>query len=87
VGLEGLTAAGYTWDYEVVGEAAVISAEMGVLALPENAPLGGRKQVGSALSIIALSPGKAVVHLRLQRSWEKDRKPLKEIDLHISVSE
>jgi predicted secreted protein len=87
--LQGLGSAGYTWNYSVDENDKVVSVSRAMAGGPTRAPAGGPPPDAYSLddlfTIQALQPGRVLIRFFQQRSWEKDRPPLKEYALEIQV--
>lgn len=85
----GLGSAGYDWSYEVTGAAHIVRVTLDALAVPPPPPSGATLphsfSVPYALSVVALKQGSATIHLSLQRPWEKQKPPLREISVRVTV--
>lgn len=85
--LKGKGAAGYSWAYDVSGDKAAVELSITGRGSPP-ASSGNRPPSGSAdeqLIVKALSAGQVTVHLALRRAWEKDKPPLQEQTLKVTV--
>ncbi len=85
----GLGSAGYSWSYEVRGRSDVVTVSLDAGAPPPRPASGAPPSsfsVSYALAVGALRDGSTTVHLSLQRAGEKDKPPLREIDVHIVVA-
>jgi predicted secreted protein len=86
----GLGSAGYAWSYEVTGAADIVNVTLDAAAPPPpptGATLPNSFSVPYVLSVVALKQGSATVHLSLQRPWEKQKPPLREISVHVTVGD
>jgi predicted secreted protein len=89
VTLGGLGGAGYTWDQSVEGEPGVVSVSEEA-AKPPAMPAPGGPPPGTSSSaynyvITAWKPGTARVRFVLHRPWERDKPPLREVVVDVSV--
>jgi len=89
--LEGLGSAGYAWEHSIEGAAGVVSVSIEFLGTPPKPPPGdpppptySRKEL---FIITALRAGESRVRLIQRRPWERDKSPLHEIILNVSVTE
>jgi predicted secreted protein len=88
--LKGLAGAGYTWKHtiEEAGEVVSVSTEMSDhlqrVEKGRAAPPG--YNLSQLVTIQALSPGHATIHLALSRSWEKNKPPLEEHTIEVYVN-
>jgi len=86
--LKGKGSAGYSWAYEVSGDTSSVAVTITGTGRP---PDTGSKQppatysVDEQLIVRAVSPGTATIHLRLRRSWEKDKPPLEDQTVKVDV--
>jgi hypothetical protein len=89
VKLGGLGSAGYVWAFVVEGEAGVVAVSMASSPPPPHDEPGGPApdsySAERTLAITALKPGAAGVRLSLSRPWERDKPPLRELYLGITV--
>lgn len=89
--LGGLGSAGYAWDYAIEGDTGIVAISIESLPPPPRPSPGGPPpdsySTEELLSITALAPGVIKVRLIMRRSWERDKLPLREIFLEISVSQ
>ena len=89
--LESLGSAGYAWEYSIEGATGVVSASIGFLGAPPKPPAGGPPPSAYSrnelLIITALKVGETRVRLLQRRLWERDKSPLHEIALDVSVTE
>jgi predicted secreted protein len=87
--LGGLGSAGYAWETEITGQAGIVQLALEPLALPSLPSPGGPPpatfSVEFILVITAQAPGAVEVRACLRRPWEKDKPPLRELRLEISV--
>jgi hypothetical protein len=85
----GLGSAGYDWSYEIIGAADIVKVTLDASAPPPPPPTGAALpnsfSVPFALSVVALKQGSATIHLSLQRPWEKQKPPLREISVRVTV--
>lgn len=85
--LQGRGSSGYSWSYTVSGDRNAV--EVRIEGLGESPHLSGdRPAAGSVqeqLVVTAVSPGRANIELKQRRSWEKDKPPLAEQIVVVSV--
>jgi hypothetical protein len=84
----GLGSAGYGWSYEVRGPSDIVTVSLDAGAPPPRPASGAPPNsfsVSYTLSVLALRDGNTTVHLSLQRAGEKDKPPLRAIDVHVTV--
>jgi predicted secreted protein len=83
----GLGSAGYDWSYEVTGAADIVKVTLDASAPPPptGATLPNSFSVPYALTVVALKEGSATIHVSLQRPWEKQKPPLREISVRVTV--
>lgn len=84
----GSGSAGYGWSYEVTGPPSIVTVSLDAGAPPPPPPAGRPPMsysVSYTLSVVAVRKGSAVVHLRLQRATERDKPPLREIEVRVAV--
>ena len=87
--LGGLGSAGYMWSYEVAGEPDAVAVTIEAAAPPPTPAPGAPPRSFSAqnsLVITGLKPGSATVSLSLRRPFEKNKPPLREIRVQVTVS-
>jgi predicted secreted protein len=88
--LEGLSGAGYTWEYFIEGPQGIINISREKLGVPPELPPGGPPpdsfEREDLFTITAMEPGIIQVRLFLHRPWERDKPPLRELCLKILVS-
>ena len=81
IDLIGLGTAGYQWTYK--GE------NLDILKIEHSYITSKKVEAGGQgierFSIIALKPGKCLIEFKQARSWEKDKKPLREKKYIIEV--
>jgi hypothetical protein len=82
--LGGLGSAGYMWGHEVAGGADVVAVTIETMA-PPVAPPTRSFSTEHALLLKGLKPGSAAVVLSLRRPFEKNKPPLREIRLQVTV--
>ena len=85
----GLGSAGYSWSYEVRGASDIVTVSLDAGAPPPRPASGAPPDsfsVSYTLSVLALRAGSTTVHLSLQRAGEKDKPPLREIDVRVTVA-
>lgn len=85
--LQGRGSAGYSWSYTVSGDRNAVEVR---IEGPREAPhlLGDRPAAGSVeeqIVVTAVSPGRVNIELAQRRSWEKDKPPLAEQTVVVSV--
>lgn len=87
--LPGRGSAGYAWEHHIVGNEQTLSVtQEGVREkLPGEVDdrMPSSYSADILLSIRALEPGHATLHLQLRRPWEKDRPPLNMHTLEVTV--
>jgi predicted secreted protein len=87
--LGGLGSAGYSWETDIIGQAGIVQLLLEPLSLPPSPPPGAPSpatfSVEFMLVITAQAPGTTEVRARLRRPWEKNRPPMRELRLDISV--
>ena len=87
--LGGLGSAGYAWECEMGGEAGIVEVSTESLPSPPRPQPGGPApdsySIKRVLIITALTPGVASVRLSLRRPWERDKPPLREVRMEITV--
>jgi len=84
--LKGLGAAGYSWEYGIEQTNKVVSVSSEFLDDGNRTgPLPPGYSVDVLITIRAVEPGHATIHLAQRRSWEKDKPPLKEHVIEIFV--
>ncbi len=87
--LKGLAGAGYTWKHtiEETGKVVAVSMEMSdhLQLIEKGRALPPGYNLSELVTIQALSPGHATIHLALSRSWEKNKPPLEEHTLEVYV--
>jgi predicted secreted protein len=86
--LKGKGSAGYSWAYDVSGDKSAV--ELGITGSGSPpATTGSRPPPASSadeqLIVKAISPGIVTIHLALRRSWEKDKPPLEQQVLKVTV--
>lgn len=85
--LKGLGAAGYNWEYTIEESKKVVSVSLEFAddqkKVKRVLPPGYSKDV--LVTIQALEPGNETIHFAQQRSWEKDKPPVKEHVLEICI--
>jgi predicted secreted protein len=85
--LKGLGAAGYNWGYTIEESKKVVSVSLEFADDQKNVKRilqpGYSRDV--LVTIRALKPGNEIIHFAQQRSWEKDKPPVKEHVLGVSV--
>ena len=90
VPLGGPGSAGYGWDVDVAEAAGIVEVSLEPLPLPPRPSPGGPPpasfSVQFELVIVALAPGAAEVRACLRRPWERDKLPLRELRLTLSVT-
>ena len=88
--LGGLGAAGYTWGQSIEGLPGVVSVSVEPVEAPSLPPPGGPPPNSSSREytyvITAMKPGTARVRFFLHRPWERDKPPLREVVIDVSVS-
>jgi predicted secreted protein len=88
--LKGLAGAGYAWKHtiEEAGEIVSVSTEMSdhLQLIEKGRALPPGYNLSQLVTIQALSPGHAIMHLTLSRSWEKNKPPLEEHTIEIYVN-
>lgn len=85
--LQGRGSAGYSWNYTISGDRNAVEVLVEGASAPPQ-PGGKPPPTGSAqerLVLKAKEPGKATVELALRRSWEKNRSPLSELRILVTV--
>lgn len=84
--LKGLGAAGYIWEYSIeeTGKIVSVSSEY-VDEGKKTGPLPPGYSLDVLITVLALEPGHATIHLAQRRSWEKDKPPVKERVLEIFI--
>ncbi len=86
--LKGKGSAGYSWAYEVSGDKSAVELTITGKGSPPAATPSRPPPSSSAdeqLVVKAISPGVVTIHLSLRRSWEKDKPPLDEQVLKVTV--
>jgi hypothetical protein len=90
VTLGGLGGAGYTWGQSIEGLPGVVSVSVEPVKAPALPPPGGPPPNTSSRDytyvITAMKPGTARVRFFLHRPWERDKPPLREVVIDVSVS-
>jgi predicted secreted protein len=87
--LQGLGAAGYTWEYTVegIGKVVAVSKDRSDASpqteTGEPLPLGYSRE--ELVTIKALEPGHITIRFVQHRPWEKDKPPLKEHVLEVYI--
>lgn len=89
VSLGGLGGAGYTWTQSVEGEPGVVSVSEEA-DKPPAMPAPGGPSPGTSSTvynyvITARKQGTARVRFVLRRPWERDKPPLREVVVDVSV--
>lgn len=88
--LGGLGGAGYKWDTSIEGEPGVVSVSVQSPEEREMPPPGSPPPNNISRDytyvITALKPGTARVRFFLHRPWERDKPPLREVIVDVSVS-
>jgi hypothetical protein len=88
--LGGLGGAGYAWDQSIEGLPGVVRVSVEPAEAPALPPPGGPPPNNSSRDdtyiITALKPGTAQVRFFLHRPWERDKPPLREVVVDVSVS-
>lgn len=85
--LQGRGSAGYSWSYTISGDRNAVEVRIEGPREPPHLP-GGRPAAGSVqeqLLVTAVSPGRVDIKLAQRRSWEKDKSPLAEQTVVVSV--
>lgn len=87
--LPGLGAAGYQWSWELEGDQDIVAVTIMPL-LPEISSVrgNGTPEAGSyqeCLDIYARHSGSALLRLAQQRPWERNKPPLREYQLRVTV--
>lgn len=80
----GLGTAGYSWNFMIDGATDVLA----VTHRTEKPPVQIMPSAfdnNDVYSIIALKPGKVRIRFFLQRSWEHEKPPLREVIINVSV--
>ena len=86
--LKGLGAAGYSWEYGIEQTRKVVSVSSEFVdAGKRTGPLPPGYSLDVLITIRALEPGHATIHLAQRRSWEKAKPPLKVHGIEIFVVE
>jgi hypothetical protein len=89
VALAGFGAGGYIWNFVIEGPPGVIDVSLEPAEPPVFPPPGGPPPPTFSRDhtyiITAVKPGKARVMFLLQRPWEQDRPPVREVTLDVSV--
>jgi predicted secreted protein len=86
--LKGRGSAGYSWAYEISGDRNCVDVK---LESANQAPGNGSTQspgtysVDEQITVTAISPGDATIRVFLRRSWEKDKQPLEEKTIRLTV--
>ncbi|QKV95168.1 protease inhibitor I42 family protein [Streptomyces sp. NA02950] len=83
--LPTLSAAGYTWTWQLQGDAEAVEVVQG---RPPAEELAGRPFGTSADTLFTLAgvrPGRARLHLAHRRVWERDKPPLEQRSYDITV--
>ncbi|MCX9026101.1 MAG: protease inhibitor I42 family protein [Candidatus Methanoperedens sp.] len=84
--LKGLGAAGYNWEYSIEEIEKVVSISLDFVDDEKRTgPLPPGYSLDVLVTVEALVPGHATIHLAQRRSWEKDKPPVKEHVLEIFV--
>jgi hypothetical protein len=84
----GLGSAGYAWSYEVEGPAGVIAVAIETVP-PPSPPAGAPPTSYSAqhvLAVTGLEEGSATINLAQRRPWEKQKPPLREMRVQVTVT-
>ncbi len=90
--LGGLASAGYVWGEAIEGSSGVVRLAMETAegpAPPPPAPGGpppGTSSRDQAYLITAIKPGQARVRFYLHRPWERDKPPLREVIVDVTVT-
>lgn len=86
----GLGSAGYAWSHDTRGEPGVLAVALEAQSAPATATPGGlppdSSSVRYVLVLTAQAPGEATVHVTLRRPWERQKPPLREVAVHVTVS-
>jgi len=84
--LKGLAAAGYNWEYIIKETEKVVSVSSEFVDDGKKiGPLPPGYSLDMLITIQALEPGHATIHIVQRRAWEKDKPPLKQHVLEIFV--
>jgi predicted secreted protein len=87
--LQGLGAAGYTWEYAVEGVGNVVAVSKETSDAPPQTETGELLPPGYSrdelVTIKALEPGHITIRFVQRRPWEKDKPPLKEHVLEVYI--
>ncbi|HEX7574947.1 MAG TPA: protease inhibitor I42 family protein [Candidatus Methanoperedens sp.] len=85
--LKGLGAAGYNWEYKIKETDKVVSVSSEFVDDGKKIrPLPPGYSLDVLITIQALEPGHATIHIVQRRAWEKDKLPLKEHVIEIFVN-
>src|SRR5256714_8218425 len=86
--LGGLGSAGYMWSYEVAGEPDAVAVTIEAAAPPAPPPGAPPRSFSAqnSLVITGLKPGHATVVLSLRRPFERNKPPLREMRVQVTVS-
>ncbi|MCZ7402662.1 MAG: protease inhibitor I42 family protein [Candidatus Methanoperedens sp.] len=84
--LKGLGAAGYNWEYQIKETEKVVSVSSEFIDDGTKIrPMPPGYSLDVLITIQALEPGHATIHIVQRRVWEKDKLPLKEHVIEIFV--
>ena len=86
--LKGKGSAGYSWAYDVSGDKGAVELSITARGSPPAGTGNRPPPSGSAdeqLIVRAVASGEVTIHLALRRSWEKDKAPLAEQTLKVTV--
>ncbi len=86
--LKGKGSAGYSWAYDVSGDKDAV--ELSITGRGSPPATGGNRPPPSSsadeqLIVKAVSPGEVTIQLTLRRSWEKDKAPIAQQTLKVTV--
>jgi predicted secreted protein len=87
--LKGLGSAGYSWTWTMEGDKQAVELSIGASGTMPSTPAGGlppnNTNIDEEVTIRARASGRVTIHFMQRRPWEKDKPPLNEFDLVVTV--